>query len=141
MSLKCDMFFFGLCTILPNPKRMGTRDVDMSPPCLRPRLRSDELPAPLPGGDKQYGRFRDTIFLNYWAIVFVQDVVFYVLFLHSVVFTSFVVFCFCQNGSSVFFFPLQDISIFLGFTEGSERFFQSAENHVFVGIIYEYKYI
>lgn len=26
------------------------------------------------GATKQYERFRDTIFLNYWAIVFVQDV-------------------------------------------------------------------
>lgn len=28
-------------------------------------------------GTKQYERFRDTIFLNYWAIVFVQDVDFF----------------------------------------------------------------
>lgn len=32
--------------------------------------------AAVSGGTKQYERFRDTIFLNYWAIVFVQDVVF-----------------------------------------------------------------
>lgn len=47
-------------------------------PCLSdPHLWSDELSrVPLRGGTKQYERFRDTIFLNYWAIVFVQDVVF-----------------------------------------------------------------
>lgn len=28
-------------------------------------------------GTKQYERFRDTIFLNYWAIVFVKDVEFF----------------------------------------------------------------
>lgn len=33
------------------------------------------------GGTKQYERFRDTIFLNYWAIVFVQDVDFFYYFI------------------------------------------------------------
>lgn len=49
----------------------------------RPLWLPTELPGvaqgglcPVSGGTKQYERFRDTIFLNYWAIAFVQDVVF-----------------------------------------------------------------
>ena len=45
------------------------------------------------GGTKQYERFRDTIFLNYWAIVFVQDVVFF-LFHFDCYFNVFVIFFF-----------------------------------------------
>lgn len=38
------------------------------------------------GDTKQYERFRDTIFLNYWAIVFVQDVFLFFKFSHLVCF-------------------------------------------------------
>lgn len=113
MSLKCDMFFFWSLYNTAKPQADGDAGRGHVPPVSQPRLRSDELPAPLLGGDKQYGRFRDTIFLNYWAIVFVQDVVFYVLFLHSVVFTSFVcVLFFVRTVRLSFFFHCR---IFLSF--------------------------
>lgn len=56
-----------------------TSSWDLAPPAAK----LPELPGvvaqgglcPVSGGTKQYERFRDTIFLNYWAIVFVQDVV------------------------------------------------------------------
>lgn len=40
-------------------------------------------------GTKQYERFRDTIFLNYWAIVFVKDVEFFFSGFIIVLFVSF----------------------------------------------------
>uniref|UniRef100_A0A3Q1BFV2 Voltage-dependent T-type calcium channel subunit alpha n=1 Tax=Amphiprion ocellaris TaxID=80972 RepID=A0A3Q1BFV2_AMPOC len=57
------------------------------------------------GGTKQYERFRDTIFLNYWAIVFVQDVVFnFIRLLFSCLFCDFLFFlskmvCLCLSFS------------------------------------------
>lgn len=60
---------------------------DISTWDLAPSVVASELPGvaqgrlcPVSGGTKQYERFRDTIFLNYWAIVFVQDVVFRISF-------------------------------------------------------------
>lgn len=60
-----------------------TSGVTSVPGIWRPLWLLYELPGvtegglcPVSGGTKQYERFRDTIFLNYWAIVFVQDVVF-----------------------------------------------------------------
>lgn len=45
------------------------------------------------GDTKQYERFRDTIFLNYWAIVFVQDVFLFFLSFHILFVSSSTMFC------------------------------------------------
>lgn len=69
------------CSLTPKP------GVTSAPRIWRPLWSLSGLPGvtqgglcPVSGGTKQYERFRDTIFLNYWAIVFVQDVVFLISF-------------------------------------------------------------